>query len=141
MVPTRGLVAHDLQSAASSFFNLIGPLPAGVWLKRIYLEVSINAAGTIDWAASLGGSGEGSAEALDGGIPVVSSSIPLVSGTPAIRWNAPGAARFNLVVPVGVRIAEGSTWFVWGWDNLSGVNTSIHVGVELVELLELRNDK
>lgn len=141
LVPSQSLVGFGSSGGVDTQFEVLGPLPAGSWLRRLFVHVRTAGANTIDLAFSVGASSQANAGTLDAGRPLVSSAVPRVSQTPAIRSTSLGEDVRRFVLPVGFRLTAGSTFFVWGFDNTGGSSTQVVVGLEVLALQRVLGDK
>lgn len=141
LVPTRGFGAMLAANLAAPLANaVVGPFSVGDFIRRLYVGVSTDGVGVLGFAASLGFSVDASAEGLNAGIPLITSSASTISRTPGFRFDAGDVVVFSFVVAAGLAVTTGSMFLQIGVSSTDTALSRFNVSVEVVRVLDGMTD-
>lgn len=141
IVPAKGYQFGGLQITGSTAFGTVGPIPPGVWIKRINFGFFASDLGTVLVGFTLGSSGEANEASFRSGSSIINDSrIPLL-GKPMIEFVHGGATVQSLVIAVGRRVVSSAQFVVCAFTETAGFAVaSGNYSVETVCAVDLASD-
>lgn len=136
VVPGKGWCTVFGDVGAVSTYGLLGPLADDDYLRRVVVMVSSDGVTQGRFSATLGASGEATAEAHLRGAPLIQRSSGATNTIPHIFWYAVAGVPMWFWLPVGIVGSVGSRYVVFQW-SAGGelVNKSIMVGLEVLRFV------
>lgn len=94
-------------------YGMLGPFAEGDYIRRVSVAITGTALDHGRFAASLGRSGEATAEAHGAGVPLIQRSPYDVDGIPQMAWAIPAGGLFWMSLPLGIGGDVGSRYLVF----------------------------
>lgn len=113
VVPGRCWNTAVYWTAPCTEYGILGPFAEGDYIRRVLVAIGGTVADHGRFAASLGRSGEATAEAHGVGVPLIQRSPYDVDGIPQMAWVTNTGGLFRTWLPLGIGGDVGSRYLVF----------------------------
>lgn len=113
VVPGKCWCTAAYWTQMSTNYGVLGPFAEGDYIRRISVMATGVVANHGRFSASLGRSGEATAESHRAGVPLIQRSTYYVNGVPQLLWSHQSEGEFFMYVPVGIGGDVGSRYVVF----------------------------
>ena len=134
MLFERGFSEFVNLSGGAQGFLVLGPIPDGRVVRRMWFDWTCDGAMVLDVFASLGRSQSGTVGAVNAGVPIPtrSNNTRATFNYGGIRFVAGASGSGHTVVPVGVAVQGAPMWVVLFFVSLSASQMCLTIGVDVV---------
>lgn len=132
LVPARGYNDSIGGVAAASDVFALGPVPSGVWLRRLNISWQSAGASLLVLWVGLGRSADTDQGAIESAQTLVDAGRASVFGRRALNFGALGAGASRMVLDIGRFVLTGPVWVIG--HALAPVNTwELQVSLETLQ--------
>ena len=134
MLFERGFSEFINLSGGAQGFVVLGPVPEGRVVRRVWFDWTSDGAMVLDVFTSLGRSQSGTVGAINAGVPIPtrSNNSRATFNSGGIRFVAGASGSGHTVVPVGVEVQGAPMWVVMFFVSLSASQMCLTIGVDVV---------
>ena len=135
VLPGRPLSRGGFVTTNNTVYKVVGPLGAGTWLRRLYLNVSGTAGTIVGVSGVLSGSQTEDAATHAAGRPLISRRDGTVNGVAAFVASLVLGEPVSMVLPLGGVVRGGSQYVLFACSSTGAAVTAYwNVGIETVEV-------
>lgn len=140
-IPGKGWCTSLQMLGSVTTYGVLGPLAPGDFIRRLTYVFSADGTTNMEIAATLGASGEASAEALAAGRPLIQRSPDVIGNVPSHEiWLVAGVPHIGWF-PVGIGGTTGARYVVLALAaKVVLVNINVLVGLEVMRMRRVEDD-